>query len=192
MSARASSGCLSAKIQAVWGCGIKRKKRNSHRLLFLYWHEPWWKAFPSAVFASFFFSAPANQPLVVGTTVKFPYFPPWTLFYPPFLFRRLLGIITKKDILKHMAQIANRDPDSILFNWPSPVWSSGRGAELQPRTPAEDTLTSSEGSPAKKSPQFVALPALDTWKKVRLKVVFLPFPFGLVGEIAPNDGLKNK
>ncbi|TSL04362.1 H(+)/Cl(-) exchange transporter 5 [Bagarius yarrelli] len=29
---------------------------------------------------------------------------------------RLLGIITKKDILKHMAQIANRDPDSILFN----------------------------------------------------------------------------
>uniref|UniRef100_A0A665U6Q3 Chloride channel protein n=1 Tax=Echeneis naucrates TaxID=173247 RepID=A0A665U6Q3_ECHNA len=29
---------------------------------------------------------------------------------------RLLGIITKKDILKHMAQITNRDPDSILFN----------------------------------------------------------------------------
>ncbi|XP_008318703.1 H(+)/Cl(-) exchange transporter 5 isoform X1 [Cynoglossus semilaevis] len=29
---------------------------------------------------------------------------------------RLLGIITKKDILKHMAQISNRDPDSILFN----------------------------------------------------------------------------
>uniref|UniRef100_A0A8B9HJ29 Chloride channel protein n=1 Tax=Astyanax mexicanus TaxID=7994 RepID=A0A8B9HJ29_ASTMX len=29
---------------------------------------------------------------------------------------RLLGIITKKDILKHMAQIANRDPDSIMFN----------------------------------------------------------------------------
>ncbi|XP_059933280.1 H(+)/Cl(-) exchange transporter 5 isoform X2 [Gadus macrocephalus] len=29
---------------------------------------------------------------------------------------RLLGIITKKDILKHMAQMANRDPDSILFN----------------------------------------------------------------------------
>uniref|UniRef100_A0A674CG74 Chloride channel protein n=1 Tax=Salmo trutta TaxID=8032 RepID=A0A674CG74_SALTR len=29
---------------------------------------------------------------------------------------RLLGIITKKDILKHVAQIANRDPDSILFN----------------------------------------------------------------------------
>ncbi|XP_033962437.1 H(+)/Cl(-) exchange transporter 5 [Pseudochaenichthys georgianus] len=34
---------------------------------------------------------------------------------PP-LGRRLLGIITKKDILKHMAHIANRDPDSILFN----------------------------------------------------------------------------
>ncbi|KAL0969963.1 hypothetical protein UPYG_G00235330 [Umbra pygmaea] len=29
---------------------------------------------------------------------------------------RLLGIITKKDVLKHMAQMANRDPDSILFN----------------------------------------------------------------------------
>uniref|UniRef100_A0A8C2K7F2 Chloride channel protein n=1 Tax=Cyprinus carpio TaxID=7962 RepID=A0A8C2K7F2_CYPCA len=29
---------------------------------------------------------------------------------------RLLGIITKKDILKHMAQMANRDPESILFN----------------------------------------------------------------------------
>ncbi|XP_067084873.1 H(+)/Cl(-) exchange transporter 5 isoform X1 [Osmerus mordax] len=29
---------------------------------------------------------------------------------------RLLGIITKKDILKHLASMANRDPDSILFN----------------------------------------------------------------------------
>uniref|UniRef100_A0A8C5GAY0 Chloride channel protein n=1 Tax=Gouania willdenowi TaxID=441366 RepID=A0A8C5GAY0_GOUWI len=29
---------------------------------------------------------------------------------------RLLGIITKKDILKHMAQMSNRDPESILFN----------------------------------------------------------------------------
>ncbi|KAM6949443.1 H(+)/Cl(-) exchange transporter 5 [Aplochiton taeniatus] len=29
---------------------------------------------------------------------------------------RLLGIITKKDILKHMAQMTNQDPDSILFN----------------------------------------------------------------------------
>lgn len=31
-------------------------------------------------------------------------------------FRRLLGIITKKDVLKHIAQMANQDPDSILFN----------------------------------------------------------------------------
>ncbi len=37
--------------------------------------------------------------------------------FSPSLFSRLLGIITKKDILKHMAQMANRDPDSILFNW---------------------------------------------------------------------------
>ncbi|KAJ8266029.1 hypothetical protein GJAV_G00125110 [Gymnothorax javanicus] len=29
---------------------------------------------------------------------------------------RLLGIITKKDVLKHMAQMANQDPDCILFN----------------------------------------------------------------------------
>ncbi|XP_068103795.1 H(+)/Cl(-) exchange transporter 5-like isoform X1 [Hyperolius riggenbachi] len=29
---------------------------------------------------------------------------------------RLLGIITKKDVLKHIAQMANQDPDSILFN----------------------------------------------------------------------------
>lgn len=35
-----------------------------------------------------------------------------------FLFlRRLLGIITKKDILRHMAQMANHDPESIMFNW---------------------------------------------------------------------------
>lgn len=32
------------------------------------------------------------------------------------LFRKLLGIITKKDVLKHIAQLANQDPDSILFN----------------------------------------------------------------------------
>lgn len=32
------------------------------------------------------------------------------------LFRRLLGIITKKDILRHMAQTANQDPASIMFN----------------------------------------------------------------------------
>ncbi|XP_032835610.2 H(+)/Cl(-) exchange transporter 4 [Petromyzon marinus] len=29
---------------------------------------------------------------------------------------RLLGIITKKDVLRHMAQMANQDPESILFN----------------------------------------------------------------------------
>uniref|UniRef100_A0A8C4R385 Chloride channel protein n=2 Tax=Eptatretus burgeri TaxID=7764 RepID=A0A8C4R385_EPTBU len=29
---------------------------------------------------------------------------------------RLLGIITKKDVLRHMAQMINQDPDSILFN----------------------------------------------------------------------------
>ncbi|XP_042183066.1 H(+)/Cl(-) exchange transporter 3 isoform X4 [Oncorhynchus tshawytscha] len=29
---------------------------------------------------------------------------------------RLLGIITKKDILRHMAQMANQDPDNIMFN----------------------------------------------------------------------------
>uniref|UniRef100_A0A672RBV8 Chloride channel protein n=1 Tax=Sinocyclocheilus grahami TaxID=75366 RepID=A0A672RBV8_SINGR len=31
-------------------------------------------------------------------------------------YRRLLGIITKKDILRHMAQMANQDPESIMFN----------------------------------------------------------------------------
>ena len=30
--------------------------------------------------------------------------------------RRLLGIITKKDVLRHVAQMKNQDPDSILFN----------------------------------------------------------------------------
>ncbi|XP_017596554.1 PREDICTED: H(+)/Cl(-) exchange transporter 5 [Corvus brachyrhynchos] len=29
---------------------------------------------------------------------------------------KLLGIITKKDVLKHIAQMANQDPNSILFN----------------------------------------------------------------------------
>uniref|UniRef100_A0A3B3T500 Chloride channel protein n=1 Tax=Paramormyrops kingsleyae TaxID=1676925 RepID=A0A3B3T500_9TELE len=29
---------------------------------------------------------------------------------------RLLGIVTKKDILRHMAQMANLDPESIMFN----------------------------------------------------------------------------
>lgn len=31
-------------------------------------------------------------------------------------YRRLLGIITKKDVLRHMAQMANQDPESIMFN----------------------------------------------------------------------------
>lgn len=30
--------------------------------------------------------------------------------------RRLLGIITKKDVLRHMAQMMNQDPESIMFN----------------------------------------------------------------------------
>lgn len=34
----------------------------------------------------------------------------------PFLLRRLLGIITKKDVLRHMAQMMNQDPESIMFN----------------------------------------------------------------------------
>lgn len=46
------------------------------------------------------------------------------VFFSLSVTRRLLGIITKKDILKHMAQIANRDPDSILFNWTPPRPSS--------------------------------------------------------------------
>lgn len=29
---------------------------------------------------------------------------------------RLLGIITKKDVLRHIATLANQDPDSILFH----------------------------------------------------------------------------
>ena len=29
---------------------------------------------------------------------------------------KLLEIITKKDVLKHIAKMANQDPDSILFN----------------------------------------------------------------------------
>lgn len=29
---------------------------------------------------------------------------------------KLLGIITKKDVLRHIAQLSNMDPGSILFN----------------------------------------------------------------------------
>uniref|UniRef100_A0A8C2IHK7 Chloride channel protein n=1 Tax=Cyprinus carpio TaxID=7962 RepID=A0A8C2IHK7_CYPCA len=32
------------------------------------------------------------------------------------LIRRLLGIITKKDVLRHMAHMMNQDPESIMFN----------------------------------------------------------------------------
>ena len=38
------------------------------------------------------------------------------LFCPPLPSRRLLGIITKKDVLRHMAQMMNQDPESIMFN----------------------------------------------------------------------------
>lgn len=33
-----------------------------------------------------------------------------------FIFRRLLGVITKKDVLKHIKQLEDEDPNSILFN----------------------------------------------------------------------------
>lgn len=34
-----------------------------------------------------------------------------------FLFhRRLLGVITKKDVLRHVKQMDNEDPNTVLFN----------------------------------------------------------------------------
>lgn len=30
--------------------------------------------------------------------------------------RRLLGVITKKDVLRHVKQMDNEDPSSVLFN----------------------------------------------------------------------------
>jgi len=33
-----------------------------------------------------------------------------------FLYRRLLGVITKKDVLRHVKQLDNEDPNSVLFN----------------------------------------------------------------------------
>lgn len=30
--------------------------------------------------------------------------------------RRLLGIITKKDVLRHIKQMDDEDPNSVLFN----------------------------------------------------------------------------
>lgn len=32
------------------------------------------------------------------------------------IFRRLLGVITKKDVLRHIKQMDNEDPNSVLFN----------------------------------------------------------------------------
>lgn len=37
-------------------------------------------------------------------------------FVVSIFFSRLLGIITKKDVLRHIATLANQDPDSILFH----------------------------------------------------------------------------
>lgn len=33
------------------------------------------------------------------------------------VFSRLLGVITKKDVLRHVKQMDNEDPNSVLFNW---------------------------------------------------------------------------
>lgn len=30
--------------------------------------------------------------------------------------RRLLGVITKKDVLRHVKQMDNEDPNTVLFN----------------------------------------------------------------------------
>lgn len=48
--------------------------------------------------------------------------------------RRLLGIITKKDILRHMAQMANQDPESIMFNWSARSRTAGVGGEKTVKT----------------------------------------------------------
>lgn len=32
------------------------------------------------------------------------------------IFRRLLGVITKKDVLRHVKQMDNEDPNTVLFN----------------------------------------------------------------------------
>ena len=36
--------------------------------------------------------------------------------YVVVFFRRLLGIITRKDVLRHIARLNKQDPDSIMFN----------------------------------------------------------------------------
>lgn len=33
-----------------------------------------------------------------------------------FVHRRLLGVITKKDVLRHVKQMDNEDPNTVLFN----------------------------------------------------------------------------
>lgn len=37
-------------------------------------------------------------------------------FIMVFTFSRLLGVITKKDVLRHVKQLDNEDPNSVLFN----------------------------------------------------------------------------
>lgn len=67
--------------------------------------------------AVYFCSVPVNKKDLATDVVLVSYFPAWINIGLPFvLFRRLLGIITKKDILRHMAQTANQDPASIMFN----------------------------------------------------------------------------
>lgn len=34
-----------------------------------------------------------------------------------YVYRRLMGIITKKDMLRHVAEIEHQDPDAIRFHW---------------------------------------------------------------------------
>lgn len=33
-----------------------------------------------------------------------------------YFFSRLLGVITKKDVLRHVKQLDDEDPNSVLFN----------------------------------------------------------------------------
>lgn len=68
-------------------------------------------------------------------------FPQWNCTFRSFNslcsvspYRRLLGIITKKDILRHMAQMANQDPESIMFNWSALSRMAGVGEETTART----------------------------------------------------------
>lgn len=44
-------------------------------------------------------------------------FVPMFIYLLAFLFhRRLLGVITKKDVLRHVKQMDNEDPNTVLFN----------------------------------------------------------------------------